>query len=63
MKKCLLLSACLLALGSSPVMVQMGVADVVIVKVSEGGITLVAISYGEGKIEMLDLPADSGKKT
>jgi opacity protein-like surface antigen len=37
MKKLLFLGACLVALASQPVMAQTGAADIVVVKVSEGG--------------------------
>lgn len=59
MKKLLLLGACLAALGSTPVMAQIGGADVVVVRVSDGlGFRTgkLAIIRGEGKNEEIELP-------
>jgi hypothetical protein len=59
MKKLLLLSACVVALGTSPAMAQTSVPDVVLVRFSRTnkGNLRIAITRGEGKTALSEVPA------
>lgn len=64
MKKLFFIGACLLALGSTPVLAQTGGLDVVVVRVVFNGARLVmAVSHGEGKTEttQADVPLSQVK--
>ncbi|MGI4743393.1 MAG: hypothetical protein ACRYG7_50220 [Janthinobacterium lividum] len=56
MKKLLLVSACLLALSSSPVLAQAGGPNVVVVQLYHTGLSTghIAITRGEGKTEDIE---------
>jgi hypothetical protein len=64
MKKLFFLGACLLALASQPVMAQAGGADVVLVKISDNGLSLhIETVRGTGKPELLDLTGKEYRET
>lgn len=64
MKKLLFLGACLVALGSQPVMAQNGGAEVVIVQVYYTGLSNghIAVTRGEGKTEDVEFKGANSKQ-
>jgi hypothetical protein len=61
MKKLLFLGACLVALASSPVMAQVGGADVVVVRIVDTGGRFV-IGYPDGKTEEVSFTSNYSSK-
>ena len=63
MKKLLFLGACLVALASQPVMAQTSGADVIVVRLIDGGIaSQLIIVRGPGKNERIDLVSSTNTK-